>query len=468
MAAPFAVHRRLAPLRTHLRRPVAEIGPYLKLMSVVLFGYAVLGKPFAYIPVGPVYIGDAALFVGVCSLLGDSRAARAALTPALIPVYVLLALCALHLAFEVPIYGVDAIRDAAVCVYALAAVVTFAFLRQRAEALRRLVSLYRVVVIAAPTVIGVVWLLTTATGMFEFRVAGAVNPVLKGGDIMAHAAGMLAFVTLGMGQLRAPWLLGPCLIACLGVNNRGGMLAFGAGALICAVISRRRLLIAVVASVLGLILLTAFTTGIDLSAPGSTRSFSADIVARSLRSIAQAGDDPNLQGTARWRLDWWRRIVDYTFTRDYFWTGRGFGPNLADEDGFSVADNHALRSPHNIHLTYLARLGVPGGFAWLCVLAAWFAKVLAAMRQSRRARDEGTFRTLSFCLVYLLSVLITSSFDVAIEGPVMGLWFWTIYGAGLAAAMHRSARQVNTPIPARLYDRPHRTHSPVLAQRRGV
>jgi hypothetical protein len=35
-------------------------------------------------------------------------------------------------------------------------------------------------------------------------------------------------------------------------------------------------------------------------------------------------------------------------------------------------------------------------------------------------------------------MVLSGSVDVALEGPVLGIWFWTIHGVGLAALiLHR-------------------------------
>jgi hypothetical protein len=36
-------------------------------------------------------------------------------------------------------------------------------------------------------------------------------------------------------------------------------------------------------------------------------------------------------------------------------------------------------------------------------------------------------------LGYWVAFMANASFDVFIEGPMGGIWFWTIYGVGLAA-----------------------------------
>ena len=39
-----------------------------------------------------------------------------------------------------------------------------------------------------------------------------------------------------------------------------------------------------------------------------------------------------------------------------------------------------------------------------------------------------------FLGAYWLAFLINGSFDVYLEGPMGGIWFWTVYGIGVAPA----------------------------------
>ncbi len=70
---------------------------------------------------------------------------------------------------------------------------------------------------------------------------------------------------------------------------------------------------------------------------GETREFSAAQLLDGLGSTVSSdveGDD--LQNTREWRLDWWQTIWDYTVDGPYFWTGKGYGINLASDDGFQT------------------------------------------------------------------------------------------------------------------------------------
>jgi hypothetical protein len=435
------------PPRVHRESGYDSVGVYLSLVSALLFGYATLGKPFAYVPVGPLFIGDVVLLLGAISLIFSPTRFRAAFARPLAPLYCLLVLGAVRLIGDLPQYGLLALRDAASCGYGLASIAVFAYLRDRWPVLLVFVSRYRLLVVLGPPTMMIVWICTTATGLYDFLVAGVPNPVLKGTDILIHALGMIAFISLGICRFRPAWLIPPCLLACLGVNTRAGVLAFALGLAACFVLGRRRRYIVAASTLLASTLLLAQFTGIDVPVPGSSRSFSARTVQQGMISLGGDVDDPGFEGPTQWRLRWWKRIVDYTVHGEYFWTGKGFGPNLADADGFAVSWNHALRNPHSCHLTFLARLGVPGALVWLALLISWFRKIVRAIWVSYKAGDSEAFRVLAFCFTYLMCIIIVASFDVAIEGPITGLWFWTIHGLGLAAATSFNG-QSRTPVCA--------------------
>jgi hypothetical protein len=38
-----------------------------------------------------------------------------------------------------------------------------------------------------------------------------------------------------------------------------------------------------------------------------------------------------------------------------------------------------------------------------------------------------------FLIAYWLALMSNTAFDVYLEGPMGGVWFWTVFGTGLAA-----------------------------------
>jgi hypothetical protein len=150
-----------------------------------------------------------------------------------------------------------------------------------------------------------------------------------------------------------------------------------------------------------------------------------------LLSIFGSSSDSGLEGSKQFRLAWWGNIVDYTVFGNYFWTGKGFGVNLADADGFQSTADHSLRSPHNSEMTVLARMGVPGLILWLLVLGAFGIGLLRAAAAHRRNGDAMLAAISAFIFVYWFAMLVDTSFDPYLEGPQGGIWFWVIFGTGL-------------------------------------
>lgn len=52
-------------------------------------------------------------------------------------------------------------------------------------------------------------------------------------------------------------------------------------------------------------------------------------------------------------------------------------------------------------------------------------------------------------ITYVLAILINSSFDVALEGPMQGIWFWCLFGFGIGSVMVYRASLTDSPQPFR-------------------
>jgi O-antigen ligase len=204
------------------------------------------------------------------------------------------------------------------------------------------------------------------------------------------------------------------------------------------VVRRISACIGILVAVVGVLFVVDFNVeSEDLRRPVSVRQYVENVT-----SAFTGGD--NEDDTREWRRNWWADIIDYTVHGPYFWTGKGFGPNLADTDGYQTSDldEAPLRSPHNAHMTILARGGLPGLLLWITALGAWLGAVVRQLMEARRLQDDWWASVFAFLLIYWTMILVSSSFDVLLEGPVMGIWFWTIHGIGLASCIlyrHRVA-----------------------------
>jgi hypothetical protein len=166
-------------------------------------------------------------------------------------------------------------------------------------------------------------------------------------------------------------------------------------------------------------------------APPKGRPASIGQIVDNILSVFGSTTDSGLEGSKQFRLAWWGKIVDYTVFGDNFWTGKGFGVNLADVDGFQATSDHSLRSPHNTHLTILAREGVPGLVVWVLLQVAFAFGLIRAFRTARRAGNWRLAALGALVLVYWIAMMIDTSFDPYLEGPQGGIWFWCLFGVGI-------------------------------------
>ncbi len=173
---------------------------------------------------------------------------------------------------------------------------------------------------------------------------------------------------------------------------------------------------------------------LKLEVQGGSREITVEQVVENIGSIFGRSGSDTLDGTKKWRLLWWTKIVDYTFGGPYFAQGKGFGVNLAESDGFELDIDEGLRSPHNGHLTILARAGVPGFLLWLAIHGVWFWTVGSAWWRAKLADQRRWMALFAWLSAVWIAGLVNASFDVFLEGPMGGIWIWTVVGAGLAAS----------------------------------
>jgi hypothetical protein len=188
------------------------------------------------------------------------------------------------------------------------------------------------------------------------------------------------------------------------------------------------------------VLLYALNPSVNVgSNQGRMLSFSQ--IVENAGSVLSSSDTGNLEGTKAWRLAWWNKIIDYTVDGQYFWTGKGFGINLADADGFQVLSDHSLREPHNGHLALLARGGVPLVAGWFLIQGAFGVGLVMAARRARGAGNQLLVQLAGVDFAIWVAALINMTFDVYLEGPQGGIWFWSVIGFGLV--LMRAARETS-------------------------
>ncbi|GJG87399.1 hypothetical protein tb265_25800 [Gemmatimonadetes bacterium T265] len=425
---------------------------FLAALAALLLVYLVLGKGGAYLNVGGVFVGELVLAFGLLAAVASGVAPLAFRTP-LAWLVVAFGICgALQTIPYVPVYGRDALRDAVVWGYGLFALLAAACLI-RTGWVPRTVAEYGRYLAWFPFWVPPLWAIFTYGGAAAPKVPGTGGEVplifFKSGDPAFHLTGIAAFVMLGLheyGRARKPTgltrLLGPgewvwwgawlVAFAITAATSRASLLAMLiALSLVPLVRPATKLLRPAV--VTGALVSLFFASNIRVEVRDG-RYLSPQEMVANLRSFGGEDAPGNRDATREWRLQWWKDIVGYTVYGKYFWTGKGFGVNLADDDGYQVEDGPSpLRSPHSGHLSILARAGVPGFTLWV-VMQAGFAVALArAYARMRRAGEDWWARVDLWLLAYWTAFQVNTGFEVALEGPHGGIWFWSLFGFGLAA-----------------------------------
>ena len=420
---------------------------FLITLGALLTGYAFLGRGFAYLRAPPVFVGEVVLGFGLFALAvggGLGSALRS-------PVGWLLVLFALDGALRtgpyLREYGLTALRDAAIWGYgAFALMVAGSVFRSRCfwsviQHYSRWVGWF---VLWAPLafvfqMLARDWLPVVWQGSFAVTL-----PSLRAGEVAVHLGGAGCFLALGLHRFATPRMTVPTALkewvwwsACL------------SGAFLAATKARGALLAILAAFVLVLLFGPLHTWGKPVAASvvlagvlfalnvvvrtPTPREISLDQFVVNLRSVMSVRAEQFSEESRAWRLEWWGKIIDYTLWGEYFWKGKGFGVNLADEDGFQVTADHSLRSPHNSHLTILARMGVPGFAMWVLLQGAFALSLVRAYFRARRARQDWWAHVNLWILAYWTAFIVNGMFDVFLEGPQGGIWFWCLFGFGIAA-----------------------------------
>ncbi len=419
---------------------------YLAFLAIVLLGYALLGKGFAYIGFPPLYIGEIVSLSGIVVLV---RSGALVATVTTLPSLLLVATMTWVVVRTIPfvgVYGFDALRDSVIILYGAFAFIVIGLLLEDARRIDTVLRYYAASLVAFPIIPLAFWL-TKYWGDYIPRLYGPNIPIVEIGAsaLGTHLAGAAVFVLIGYRKVSWFWvLIWFGAVAMIGASNRGATLAAAVAIMFALlVLGRLRLMLTAAAAGAGLfaVLLAAEATFLDYEEAKDSidRPVSAHQILENIKSvIGQSGSQT--EGTKKWRLDWWDIIIGDTIEGPHFWTGRGFGLNLADADGFAgTGDTNAsrppTRSPHNAHMTLLARAGVPGVVLWSLVLVSWCGLMLHAMLAAY-LRGHTRWRNLFlwiFC--YVTAIVINATFDVTLEGPMQGIWFWCLFGFGIGSVM---------------------------------
>ena len=94
-------------------------------------------------------------------------------------------------------------------------------------------------------------------------------------------------------------------------------------------------------------------------------------------------------------------------------------------------------------MTLLARAGIPGVVLWALVLVSWFGMLMRATLTALARGHKDWANLFLFIGSYAAAIVINATFDVVLEGPMQGIWFWCLFGFGIGSVMLYRAHHSN-------------------------
>ena len=428
------------------RRTLTAGDRYLALLAIVLLGYALMGKGFAYIGFPPLYVGEIAFLTGIAVFVSSGVLVASLAT---LPSLVLAATMMWVLARTVPfvsVYGFDALRDSVVILYGGFAFIVIGLLLEDARRIDTVLRYYSAFLVSFPAMAVGFWL-TKYWVDYIPKLYGPNVPIIEitASSLGTHLAGTAVFVLVGYRKVSFLWVVVWIVtLAMLGATNRGAMLAALVPVTFAMImLGRLRSMLTTLAAGLGIFGLLyaaeATFTQYEEAKDLIERPVSAHQIVENLMSIVgQSG--PQTEGTKQVAS----RLVGRDYQRYVPWA------KLLDRQGIWLESRRCrwdhrdrdpsnprapTRSPHSAHMTLLARAGVPGVVLWSLVLISWGGMMLRAMLVARARGHKQWAELFLFVTCYAISIIINATVDVTLEGPMQGIWFWCLFGFGIGTVM---------------------------------
>lgn len=409
---------------------------FKRVAAFAILGYVMFDRAFAWVhmPGVPVFISEIVLFLAVIVLLRHQRDTTSVLrgSPMMRTAVLLFVWGALRLAFDLPVWGLEALRDGAQTNYILVGMAMAVVVFQDQGVAARLTRLRPWIPATVVAWVPVAIIVNRRFVSVAPLVPGSETSILsfKPGDYALFAAAAIAYVWLASDQYSPRYRNAITAIGVVGLlvaasQNRGGVL----GALVVLFLAalfmqrtrRRRFLSGMALATGGLILALSLT---NFVIPLGTRAFSVGQLVDNTLSVTGSSQNGSLQGTVSWRLDYWQLVIGDVVTGDAWLTGIGYGPILADIYGYQTSarvSSQPLRNAHNSHVTLVARLGLAGFLLWLTF---WLQVGLHLNRTARRTMDP----VLGWLIAIVFGIGVAAIFDPILEGPQIAIPFWCAVG----------------------------------------
>ena len=391
----------------------------IKFLFIVMLGYAIGGKGFAYLsPVAPIYIGEICFAFCLFGYVLRSRQWGLMDTPIHKLIWIYIIYAAIHLQIDYAEYGVLAIRDSATVYYAFFFIAAFVMFRNE-----RVVDAFEKI-IKVTIVFGIIqWgsgLILRTMGIYIF-IPG-YHPHCDS-SIPLLTAASLFFLCKGMESKSIICIVTGAVATVFLMNTKtAAFIAFFA-VFGTAVFWGRVKGLLVPSSIIILI----GTISIAIIAMVNT-DIAMDMLSGGEHAEAlgiQGGEFVGLSGSSSWRWDWWMTIWDDTMKMAPF-LGQGFGSDISTPYlGYS---EHALsvRYPHNIIFTIVGRLGLIGLIIFMPLFIAVGVYSLILCKRFFQSPHRRDADLIAYAIV--VAGMINGVLQATYEVPYGAITHWVCVG----------------------------------------
>ena len=409
-----------------------------KLLLIIILGYAIGGKGFAYVsPFEPVYIGEICLALCACGLVLRLNHAGLADTTAHKLIWVYLIYGGIHLVVDYSQYRLLALRDSSMVYYSIYFIVSYSLLQKDTmiDAFERIIK------------IAIIFSVISAI----YRTLGFPNMVgmhpHPDAFMPLNVAAVLYYLVKGRDEKKTLYIVFAILIAFTIVTSKTAALVSLTVVIASAILYGR---------VKGLFIPSIIMTAIGMLALMIATFINPDLIFDTIGSGDTAetfglegGEFVGVAGTTtEWRLDWWSQVWTDTMNMAPFW-GQGFGaditgPFLESWLGPAYADATGYaRFPHCVMFTNIGRLGLIG----LAIFTILFVTLgLMAMKFSKRYFSSKDRRDADL-IVYGIVVagMVNGLLQATYEIPHGAITHWVCLGY-IAVRYYRPVTHTNDEI----------------------
>jgi len=394
---------------------------YIKMYFFVLMLYVFFNKGFAY-----SYMAEFLLIIGILILFMNRKHLELGLDNIQILVSIFILVSFLFVLVGVFQYQIlNVLRDSLAFQYAWFVFIIYFFKHEYDYIWKKIILIYKWV----PLVLFLNFFLFyfVFLNLPPINIFGDQNIITyKNGDKSVHLLISTIMMFLNTDKYSRKWVLANTILITI---NFLILLAFTRSGSVAFIISlfsffffskdkilnesiRKLLKYVPIIMILGMIIFIA----IDIQGDAQGRTITLSQITNNFSSIVSSDIDGSLTDNKIWRIVWWIKLVNESFTLQHFFVGKGLGMSLAGTDILNTDEN--LRSPHNFHLTILARFGYFVFITWII----WLISIFKPLFTRKLAG-----KTLAITSI-LLAFIINGSFDVFFEGPMGAFPFWTFVG----------------------------------------